>query len=86
MTVSFYGSVQDGTNGDKSCEAECTESLYTLIELLGERYGESFKEFLLGDETCFFLVNGNGIMATGGLRTPLHHDDNIEVLPFVNGG
>jgi len=86
MTVSFHGSVQEQVAGDTSFEVQDMQDVKTLIELLAAHYGEAFKEFLLGDDTCFFLVNGSGIMATGGLRTPLHDDDVVEVLPFVGGG
>lgn len=86
MTVLFYGSVQEHTNGEKSLEVEGAQSVRALIDLLGERFNGHFKDFLLGDRTCFFLVNGNGIMTTGGLGTQLQPDDTIEVLPFVEGG
>ena len=86
MTVLFYGNVQEYTSGEKSTEVEDAPNIRALIELLGRHFGAQFKEFLLGDDTCFFLVNGSGIMTTGGLRTPLRRDDTVEVLPFVNGG
>jgi molybdopterin converting factor small subunit len=71
-----------GDSGDK----EGVRNLHALINLLGERFGAQFKEFLLGDDTCFFLVNGSGIMTTGGLNTPLHAGDKVDILPFVPGG
>lgn len=86
MTVLFYGSVQKYTSGEKSLDVGGTHSLRTLIGLLGARFGEPFQEFLLADGTCFFLVNGNSIMATGGLKTQLQPADTIEVLPMVEGG
>ena len=86
MTVSFYGNVQEHTSDNKSIEVEGPQSVRTLIEVLGERFGDQFKDFLLGDDTCFFLVNGNGIVTTGGLDTPLSAGDKVEVLPFVDGG
>ena len=86
MTVLFYGNVRDYVSGGSSFEAGGAPCVRTLIDLLGERFGAPFKEFLLGDDTCFFLVNGNGIMTTGGLGTSLHSGDTVEVLPFVEGG
>ena len=86
MTVLFHGSVQEYTFGEASLEVEGAQCVRTLICLLGERFGECFEKFLLGDDTCFFLVNGNGIVATGGLGTPLRFDDTVEVLPLVEGG
>ena len=86
MKVLFYSNAREYTSGEKSFEAETTSSVKTLIDLLGKQYGEKFKTFLLGNNTCFILVNGKGIMTTGGLETPLHPDDKIEVLPLVGGG
>jgi molybdopterin converting factor small subunit len=86
MTVLFYGSVQEYTLGEKSLEVGGVQCVSALIDLLGERFGEDFKEFLLGDHTCFFLVNGNGIMTTGGLGTQLQSEDTVEVLPLVEAG
>jgi len=86
MKVLFYGSILDYTFGENSLEVRDAQCMRTLIDLLGERFGAHFKEFLLADDTCLFLVNGNGIMTTGGLNTPLCSDDTVEVLPFVEGG
>lgn len=86
MTVLFYGSVKEYTSGEKSLGVGGAQCLSELIDLLGEHYDEHFKEFLLGDHTCFFLVNGNGIMTTGRLGTQLQPNDTVEVLPFVEGG
>ena len=90
MKVLFYGNVQEYTSGEKSFEpgfkAGIEQSVRTLIDLLGERFGARCKEFLLGEHSCFFLVNGKGIMTTGGLGTPLHAGDTVEVLPSVGGG
>ena len=91
MNVLFYGNVLDYTRGEKSFELEnCSETLVSnileLVDELGRHYGEKLKEFLLGEETCFFLVNGKGIMMTGGLDTKLCPCDKIEVLPFADAG
>ena len=86
MTVLFHGSVKDHTSDVKSLEIENIQSVCALIDFLGGQFGGEFKEFLLGDKTCFFLVNGGGIMRTGGLDTPLGSGDTVEVLPFVDGG
>jgi molybdopterin converting factor small subunit len=85
MTVLFYGAVLTYTNGEKSFDTACS-SVRDLIERLGVRYGERSRQFLLGEGTCFFLVNGKGLMASGGLDAKLKPDDRIEVLPFVDAG
>ena len=86
MKILFYGNVLDCTNGEKSFEAIDCVNLHELVDKLGGHYGERFKEFLLGEKTCFFLVNGKGIMMTGGLNTKLNPQDKIEVLPFADAG
>jgi len=86
MKVLFYSNAREYTSGEKSFEAEDTPCVRALIDLLGEHFGVKLKKFLLGDNTCFILVNGKGIMTTGGLDTPLHPDDKVEVLPLVGGG
>jgi len=86
MIVLFYGSVLDFTNGEKLLNINDCSSIRTLIDKLSGQYGKNFEDFLLGNETCFFLVNGKGIMMTGGLDTILKPGDKIEVLPFTEAG
>ena len=86
MNVIFYGNVLDYTNGEKSFEVLNCQNVRELVDELGRNYGERLKDFLLGEETCFFLVNGKGIMMTGGLDTKLRPGDKIEVLPFAEAG
>ena len=86
MDVLFYGNILEHTNGDKLFKAGSSLNIHELISELGRQYGEQFKDFLLGVETCFFLINGSGIMMTGGLDTELGPNDKIEVLPFAEAG
>jgi len=89
MKIIFYGSVLEYTNNEKSFETSDNANIATVRELINElclHYGERLKEFLLGEDTCFFLVNGAGLMMTGGLNTKLQPGDKIEVLPFADAG
>jgi len=86
MTVTFYGNVLKYTNGDRTF-AMCGYSV--LSEVLDElclHYGEGFKAFINGSETCLILINGQGLTLTGGINTPVKCGDNIEILPFVGAG
>ena len=85
LKIFFYESVQNYSNCE-SLEIEPVETLRDCVEQLGEELGSHFKEFLLGEDTCFFLVNGKSIIRTGGLNTPLHPNDKIEILPVVEAG
>ena len=86
MKVLFYGNVLEHTNGKQFCDVKDCSSIRELVNALGGHFGEHFKGFLLGSETCFFLVNGKGLMMTGGLDTKLNPGDKIEVLPFADAG
>ena len=86
MTVHFHGYVIDHAKGVESFQSETSETVGALIDELGNHFGQSFKDFLLGDETCLFLVNGKGLMTTGGFGTKLLPGDKIEILPYVVAG
>ncbi|MCL2864617.1 MAG: MoaD/ThiS family protein [Lachnospiraceae bacterium] len=85
VTVKFYDSVKKHTNCDSIC-FEQIESLHQLIAQMGGHFGEAFVIYLMADETCFMLINGKSIMATGGLKSPLKDGDMVEILPVVGAG
>ena len=85
LKVFFYESVQNYSQCER-LEIEPVETLRDCIEQLGEKLGYPFKDYLLGEDTCFFLVNGKSIVRTGGLNTPLNPNDKIEILPVVEAG
>ena len=86
MKVLFHGSVQELTNGKTSYGAGEARDVRGLIGELGDRFGAAFREFLLGERTCLILVNGKGLMMTGGYGTPLDSGDTVDILPFVTEG
>lgn len=93
MSVTFYGRITEYTNGDKvfsfspgSGIEGFPQTLRDLLDELGDYYGEAFKDFVHGSETCLILINGNGIVLTGGLDSPLKEGDKVEILPFVDAG
>ena len=86
MKVIFYGSALEYANNTKSHELDDCANMRELIEKLGDHFGNRLKNYLLGEETCFFLVNGTGLMMTGGLETKLKAGDKIEILPFADAG
>ncbi|MCL2720927.1 MAG: MoaD/ThiS family protein [Treponema sp.] len=86
MKIIFYGNVLEYTNNEKTYEAKNCTNVRSLIDELGLHYGEGLKNFIMSDETCFFLVNGKGIMLTGGLETKLNQQDKIELIPFTEAG
>jgi len=86
MTVIFYSSVTKYTSGDKSYTPKNHPTLRGLLEELGEHYGDEFSTFINGSDTYLILINGKGVKLTGGLDSPLHPGDKIDILPFVDAG
>ena len=86
MTVSFFGSVLSHTGGKKSIDVEECQNVLDLVSRLTCHFGDAFGEFVLSSENCFFLINGKGLMMTGGLETKLNPGDRIELLPFTQAG
>jgi len=86
LTVTFYGGVTRYTNGDKSYTPKTHAALRGLLEEMGDYYGEQFISFVNGSETCIILINGKGVMLSGGLDSALDSGDKIEILPFVDAG
>ena len=85
VEVFFYESVQDHSSCE-NIELEVADTLSDLIDELGKKLGDGFKEYLLADDNCFFLINGKSILRTGGLNTKLNPNDKVEVLPLVEAG
>jgi len=86
MKVLFYSNLLEYTSGEKSYEIEGCARVRELIGAVSDHYGEKLKEFLLRDDTCLLLVNGKGIMMTGGLDTKLSENDTIEILTLAEAG
>jgi len=86
MIITFYGAVQEYTQGEKSFEPdEPCATLRSLIPVLLKRYGDPFKE-AVDNERFFFLVNGRAAALSGGLNTSLKQGDKIEVIPRIEAG
>jgi len=86
MIVSFYGEITRYTNGEKSYTPKAHSTLRGLLEELGDAYGTQFTSFVNGNDSCIILINGKGIMLSGGLDSALNIGDKIKILPFVDAG
>ena len=86
MIVLFYGGVLEYTGGAGSYEPKNSPDIRSLIDELGCHFGNRFKSFLQSGENCLLLLNGKGLMASGGTDTLLKPGDKIEVLPFIEAG
>ena len=86
MTVWFHLSVSEFT-GCSHLELEGEpETLQEMVDELRKLFGEDFYQYLLAEDTCFYLVNGKSILHTGGFSTRLQLGDKIEILPVVEAG
>ena len=86
MVVSFYGSMLKHTGGIKTYKPENSPNVRQLIDEMGCHFGAEFRDFLISEEFCIFLVNGKSVAALEGLSTRLNPGDKIEILPFIEAG
>jgi len=86
MIVSFFGGVIEHTGGEKKFKSAGAANIRALIDELGVCFGEGFRAYLLGGDNCFFLINGQGLMVTGGLDSCLQPGDRVDVLPLIEAG
>ena len=86
MNVRFHGTAPGYTGGITSVESNNSADINALIDELGTRFGKAFRDVLLRNDTFFFLVNGKGIMQTGGFGTKLGEGDLVEIVPFFDAG
>ena len=67
-------------------------TLHDLLEVLAGKYGEVFvrRIYQAGNKELrkdlWLLVNGRDIVFLNGLKTGLHDEDRISLLPLLAGG
>ncbi len=66
-------------------------TLEDLLALLTKRYGESFERYVSSGRArkglqIVFLLNGQDIAQSDGLKTTLHNGDTITLMPPIAGG
>jgi len=86
VAVTFYGSILELAGKPEPLTVEGCRTIRELVSKLGALFGDDFSNALLSSESCFFLINGKGIMATGGLESEIKPGDKIEILPFIDAG
>lgn len=86
MNVRFHGTALEHTGGKELIKLNNSGDIYSLIDEIGSLFGDSFRGVLLDGEAFFFLVNGTGIMKTGGFETKLSPEDTVEIVPFFDAG
>ena len=86
MDVLFYAAITRYTRGEKSFTPKEHSTLRGVLDELCVHYGEEFESFIYASEKCIFLINGQGVMMSGGLDSPVCFGDKIEIIPFVDAG
>ena len=79
--------------GGRSIDVEVDEpaTLAQLLETLTSTYGKQFYEAVCSEdgypvERVALLINGVSAVAKDGIKTILHEDDDILILPILRGG
>ena len=92
IEVKFFTSLREitGKRIDK-LDIQKTSTLDELINLLIEKYGKKFSDYIFnknGDivEFLSFLINGKNINTLQGFKTKLKENDVVAILPPVGGG
>ena len=89
MLVKYFANLRDITK--KKREEIKASNARELLEILSEKYGKEFKEFMFDEagnmkNGVIFLVNGKNILHLDGLKTKLKQDDEISLFPPAAGG
>lgn len=81
-----------GDKRQEEVEIKKNSSVATLLLLLGEKHGESFRKSVYAPENSdvksdyIVTVNGYLLNQLSGIHTKLNEGDNVKILPIVSGG
>ena len=91
MKLKFFATYRDVT-GCKEMDVPAESDVWTLLELLGRRFGAPMRELLFTPdgseigENAIVLVNGRNIVHLSGRETWLRDADVVSIFPMVAGG
>ncbi len=87
--VRYYATLRPITK-TKSDDIDPVEDVESLLSILIEKYGNSFRNALFNGDSLFsnviILLNGKNVNSIGGLKTKIGKDDIIDIFPPVAGG
>lgn len=88
-----YHTILREITGKRKDEIDIEESstIDDILNLLGKNYGKKFEKYLLSGRRqkglpLIFLLNGQNIEKMDDLKTKLHDQDNLTIIPPVAGG
>lgn len=90
VKVKFSNAIQTAVNGEAEKEIEYAGDVGTLIEKLGQTYGDEFKKRVApnGSLNKFIniYVNGEDVRFLKELDTVVKSGDVVYIAPAVSGG
>ena len=91
VTVRFYSILRDVIGKSKVYTLSTGVNVRQLLETLIMEHGDTVKDFLYTDDgrlkgSITILVNGVNVNHVDQLKTLLHDDDAVYLLPPVGGG
>ena len=91
VTVRFYSILRDVIGKSKVYTLSAGVNVRQLLETLIMEHGDTVRDFLYTDYgrlkgSITILVNGVNVNHVDQLKTLLHDDDTVYLLPPVGGG
>jgi len=92
VKVKFFTVLREITQKrEEEIELPNAATVERLINLLSERHGRKFTEYVYGEakkvrSDLQFLVNGRSTTTLQGFKTKLENGDKVAILPPVGGG
>ena len=91
MKLKFFATYREITRCTETDDFAAPD-VWSLLELLGEKYGAAMKKKLFTPDGCdvgfdaIILVNGRNIAHLSGKNTQLADNDTVSIFPLVAGG
>jgi len=92
ITVRYFTILRNITKRrEEEIELNENSTVEDMLNILIKEYGENFERFMSTGKgkrrlQLVFLLNGQDIAQSDGLRTKLHNGDTIAVVPPIAGG
>ena len=94
VKVEYLGHIKNIIRSVREEEVEIPKdaSIADLLEVLSEKYGQSFRKAVYEPKSTdvkanyIITVNGYLLNQLDGIKTKLKHGDHVILLPIVSGG
>ena len=92
ITVRYFTVLRKVTQKrQESLELKSGSTLEEMLTVLTEKYGKNFEKYASSGKEkkglqLVFLLNGQDVRSSNGLKTKLHNGDTVAVMPPIAGG